>query len=198
MLHGKIATVLRDRFPETREAEPELLAYHFTESGAIPEAIPLWATAGQRAASRAAHVEAARHLQTALDLLRRQPADSARAAEELQLLIGLAVSLAASRGYSVPEVGKVLAEARAICDALGNVAGLFAVLRGICSFLIVRWRPGRRRGDGASLPGDRRADRPSRAPHRERLRSGIYPVRKGRFAVGARASRTRSGALREA
>ena len=73
MLHGKIAAVLRDRFPETREAEPELLAYHFTESGAIPEAIPLWATAGQRAASRAAHVEAVRHLQTALDLLRRQP-----------------------------------------------------------------------------------------------------------------------------
>jgi class 3 adenylate cyclase/tetratricopeptide (TPR) repeat protein len=137
VLHGKIAAVLRDRFPATREAEPELLAYHFTESGAISEAIPLWATAGQRAASRAAHVEAARHLQTALDLLRRQPADGARAAEELQLLIGLAVSLAASRGYSVPEVGKVLAEARAICDALGNVAGLFAVLRGICSFLIV-------------------------------------------------------------
>lgn len=136
-LHGKIAAVLRDRFPETREAEPELLAYHLTESGAIAEAIPLWATAGQRAASRAAHVEAARHLQTALDLLRSQPTDGARAATELQLLIGLAVSLAASRGYAVPEVGKVLAEARAICDALGNVAGLFAVLRGICNFLIV-------------------------------------------------------------
>jgi class 3 adenylate cyclase/tetratricopeptide (TPR) repeat protein len=137
MLHGQIASVLRDRFPETREAQPELLAYHLTESGAISEAIPLWATAGQRAASRAAHVEAGRHLQTALDLLRQQPADSARAAEELQLLIGLAVSLAATRGYAVPEVGKVLAEARAICDALGNAAGLFAVLRGICNFLTI-------------------------------------------------------------
>jgi class 3 adenylate cyclase/tetratricopeptide (TPR) repeat protein len=137
MLHGRIAAVLRDRFPETREAEPELLAYHFTESGAISEAIPLWATAGQRAASRAAHVEAVRHFQTALDLLRRQDADGGRAATELQLLIGLAVSLAASRGYSVPEVGKALAEARAICDALGNVAGLFAVLRGICDFMTI-------------------------------------------------------------
>jgi class 3 adenylate cyclase/tetratricopeptide (TPR) repeat protein len=137
VLHGKIAAVLRDRFPETREAEPELLAYHFTESGAIAEAIPLWATAGQRAAARAAHVEAARHLQTALDLLRRQPADSARAAVELELLINLAVSLSTSRGYSVPEVGMVLAEARAICDALGNVGGLFAVRRGICDFQIV-------------------------------------------------------------
>ncbi len=137
VLHGKIANVLRDRFPEVREAEPELLAYHFTESGAIEEAISLWTTAGQRAASRAAHVEAARHLQTALDLLRRQPADGTRAGLELQLLLGLAVSLSASRGYSVPEVGKILAEARAICDALGNVAGLFAVLRGICDFLTI-------------------------------------------------------------
>jgi class 3 adenylate cyclase/tetratricopeptide (TPR) repeat protein len=137
VLHGKIAAVLRERFPETGETEPELLAYHLTESGATAEAIPLWATAGQRAASRAAHVEAARHFQTALDLLRSLPKDGGRVAQELQLLIGLAVSLAASRGYAVPEVGRVLAEARAICDALGNVADLFAVLRGICSFLIV-------------------------------------------------------------
>ncbi|MGJ5043521.1 MULTISPECIES: ATP-binding protein [unclassified Bradyrhizobium] len=136
-LHGRIAAVLRDRFPETRDTEPELLAYHFTESGAIAEAIPLWADAGRRAASRAAHVEAARHLQTALDLLRHQSADGERADLELELLIGLAVSLAASRGYTVPEVGKALSEARAICDALGNTAGLFAVLRGICSFLII-------------------------------------------------------------
>ncbi len=34
-------------------------------------------------------------------------------------------------------MGKALAEARAICDALGNVAGLFAVLRGICDFLTI-------------------------------------------------------------
>jgi predicted ATPase/class 3 adenylate cyclase len=136
-LHGTIAAVLRERFPETGASEPELLAYHLTESGAGAEAIPLWITAGQRAASRAAHVEAARHFQTALDLLRNQPNDAARVGMELQLLLGLAVSLAASRGFAVPEVGKLLAEARAICDALGNVADLFAVLRGICSFLII-------------------------------------------------------------
>jgi tetratricopeptide (TPR) repeat protein len=136
-LHSRIATALRDRFPQASAAEPELLAYHLTEAGAIAEALPLWAEAGRRAASRAAHVEAVGHLQTARDLLRRLPADGAHLGTELQLLIGLAVSLAASRGYSVPEVETVLAEARAICDRLGNVAGLFAVLRGICAFSIV-------------------------------------------------------------
>ena len=137
VLHGRIAAVLLDRFPEVREDEPELLAYHFTESGAIAEAIPLWAEAGQRAASRAAHVEAVAHQQTALDLLRLQPVDDARVGTKLKLLIGLTVSLAASRGYSDPEVAKVLAEARDICDALGNAAELFSVLRGICNFAIV-------------------------------------------------------------
>jgi len=112
--------------------QSELLAHHLTQSGAALEAIPLWAAAGQRAASRAAHVEAVGHLQTAVELLRRQPPGAERAAAELPLLLGLAVSLSASRGYSAPEVGRVLAEARAICDAMGNVPELFAVLRNAC------------------------------------------------------------------
>jgi class 3 adenylate cyclase/tetratricopeptide (TPR) repeat protein len=136
-LHRQIATVLRDRFPELQEKEPELLAHHLTRSGATHEAIPLWVAAGQRAASRATHVEAVAHLETAVELLRRQPPGAARAAAELPLLLGLAVSLSASRGYAAPEVGKVLAEARVICDAMGNVPELFAVLRNACSFYIV-------------------------------------------------------------
>ena len=137
VLHGQIATVLRERFPETRETEPELIAHHLTASGALAEAIPLWSEAGQHAASRAAHVEAVGHLQTALDLVRRQPAEATRLIAELPLLIGLAVSRSASRGYTDPDVAKVLAEARGICDAMGNVSALFAVLRGICNFGIV-------------------------------------------------------------
>ena len=136
-LHRQIATVLRERFSELQEKEPELLAHHLTQSGAAIEAIPLWAAAGQRAASRAAHVEAVGHLYNALELLRRQPPGAERAAAELPLLFGLAVSLSASQGYAAPEVGRVLAEARVICDAMGNVPELFAVLRNACSFYIV-------------------------------------------------------------
>ena len=136
-LHRQIATVLRERFSELQEKEPELLAHHLTESGAASEAIPLWAAAGQRAASRAAHVEAVGHLETAVQLLRRQPPGAERAAAELPLLFGLAVSLSASHGYAAPEVGRALAEARVICDAMGNVPELFALLRNACSFYIV-------------------------------------------------------------
>jgi predicted ATPase/class 3 adenylate cyclase len=136
-LHTQIAAGLSAHFGGLLETEPELLAYHLTESGDGARAIPLWAQAGERAAGNAAHVEAAAHLQTALDLARQLPLDAVRVGMELRLLIGLAVSLAASRGNSVPEVAQVLAQARAICDALADTPEIFAVLRATCSFAIV-------------------------------------------------------------
>ena len=136
-LHGRIAATLRDCFPHTRETEPELLAYHFTESGAIDDAAPLWAEAGSRAAARAAHVEAVGHLRKALDLARRAPPGPARAAAELPVLLGLGVSLSALHGYSYPEAAQVFGEAQAICNALGNPAALLPVLCGIASFRCV-------------------------------------------------------------
>jgi predicted ATPase/class 3 adenylate cyclase len=136
-LHGRIAAALKDQFPETRLAEPALVAYHLTESGGIAEAIPLWMEAGQSAASRAAHTEAVSHLKTALELQRRLSAEPAPLGRELQLLIGLVISLGGSQGYAVPEVGQILTRAREICDAMGNVPELFGVLRGIVSFCIV-------------------------------------------------------------
>jgi class 3 adenylate cyclase len=49
--HRQIGQVLEDRFPETIEAQPELLAHHYTEAGLIEQAIPYWQQAGQRASS---------------------------------------------------------------------------------------------------------------------------------------------------
>ena len=56
----------------------------------------------------------------------------------MSLLIPLAISLSSSRGYSVDEVREVLTQARNICDKLGNVSTLYPVLRGLCTFHIVR------------------------------------------------------------
>jgi tetratricopeptide (TPR) repeat protein len=114
------------------------LAFHLSESGATARAIPHWEKAGQRAASRAAHVEATDHYGAALDALRKQPDSIERAQQELSLLIRLTISLSSSRGYAVDEVHDVLTEARELCDRLGNVADLYPVLRGLCTFSIVR------------------------------------------------------------
>src|SRR5262249_39652808 len=47
--HRQIAQVLEERFPELTETQPELVAHHYTEAGLLPQAIPYWQRAGQRA-----------------------------------------------------------------------------------------------------------------------------------------------------
>ncbi|MGE5444716.1 MAG: adenylate/guanylate cyclase domain-containing protein [Ignavibacteriales bacterium] len=56
--HQRIAQVLEDRFPETVQTQPELLAYHYTEAGFREKAIFYWQRAGQRAIERSANIEA--------------------------------------------------------------------------------------------------------------------------------------------
>ena len=41
-LHDRVAQVLQGRFPERTEAEPELLAHHYTEAGSVEQAIEHW------------------------------------------------------------------------------------------------------------------------------------------------------------
>ena len=133
-LHGRVARTLLDGFPEIAGAKPELLARHWTEAGETDLAVASWSEAAAGAAARAAHVEAVGYLRTGLALLRRKPADEARAKQEFPLLTRLAVSLSASVGYAVPEVGEALAEARAICEAHNDLPSLFSVLINICNY----------------------------------------------------------------
>src|SRR3989449_9222260 len=66
--HQRIAQVLVERFPETAETQPELVAHHYTEAGLNAHAVPYWQRAGQRAIERSAHVEAIAHLGKGLGL----------------------------------------------------------------------------------------------------------------------------------
>jgi class 3 adenylate cyclase len=45
-LHGKIAKVIEEHFPNVEATEPELLAHHYTEAKQPAKAIPLWQKAG--------------------------------------------------------------------------------------------------------------------------------------------------------
>jgi class 3 adenylate cyclase/tetratricopeptide (TPR) repeat protein len=137
-LHSQIGEALLARFPEQAEAEPEMVAYHLSRGKNEIEAVPHWEKAGQRAASRAAHSDAAARYRAGLEIIGRQTEGLARAQAELPLLVHLAISLASSRGYSHPEILGVLTRARDICDMLGNVSALFPVLRGLSVFSIVR------------------------------------------------------------
>ena len=87
--HRRIAEVLTERFSETAENQPELLAYHYTEAGLSEQAVGYWQQAGQRAIQRSAYVEAISHLRNGLKCLNSLPDTIERAQRELDLLIGL-------------------------------------------------------------------------------------------------------------
>src|SRR5262249_11186910 len=54
-LHAKVASALREHFPEFKESQPEILAHHLTEAGLTVDAIGFWQRAGQLAAERSAN-----------------------------------------------------------------------------------------------------------------------------------------------
>jgi predicted ATPase len=136
--HMRIAQALEDRFPETQEAQPELLAHHYTEAGLVTQAIPHWQSAGQRASRRSAHVEAIGHLTKALELLKTVPDSAECSQQELALQIIFGASLLATRGFAAPEAGAAYTRARELCQQVGDPSQLFFVLMGLRIFYLVR------------------------------------------------------------
>src|SRR5262249_12864447 len=126
-----IAQVLEERFPETQNNQPELLAHHYTEAGLIEQAIPYWQQAGERAVQRSANVEASNHLTTGLDLLKTLPNPPQRTRQELTLQLALGVPLMATKGVSALEVEQAYVRARELCEQVGETRQLFSVLRGL-------------------------------------------------------------------
>ncbi len=137
-LHQQIAHVLEERFPETKETQPELLAHHYTEAGLIAQAIPYWQQAGQRAIERSANIEAISHLTKGLELLKTLPDTPERTPQELMLQIALAVPLTATKGFAASEVERVYARARELCQHVGKNPQLFPVLWGLWVFYTAR------------------------------------------------------------
>jgi TOMM system kinase/cyclase fusion protein len=136
--HQYIAQVLEAQFPETVAAEPELLAHHCTEAGLIAQAVGYWHQAGQNAVQRSAHVEAITHLRQGLALLETLPETPQRLQREVDLLIAMGASLLAVQGYAAAEVRETYTYAQQLCQHLEDPYQLFPVLRGLCSYHIVR------------------------------------------------------------
>jgi len=136
--HQRIAEVLEAQFPEMAEAQPELLAHHYTEAGLNALAVSYWHKAGQRAIERSAHLEAIIHLRQGLALLETLPETSERRQREVDMLIALGASLLAVKGYAASEVGETYTRARHLCQRLEDPQRLFPVLRGLWHYYHVR------------------------------------------------------------
>src|SRR5262249_25971814 len=136
--HQQVAHVLEQRFPETKETQPELLAHHYTEAGLIAQALPYWQQAGQRASQRSAYTEAISHLTKGLELLKTLPDTPERAQQELTLQLALGPPLLAAKGWTVPEVEKAYTRARELCQQVGETSQLFPALWGLWAFYYLR------------------------------------------------------------
>jgi predicted ATPase/class 3 adenylate cyclase len=136
--HLQIAQVLEERFPEVAEAQPELLAHHYTEAVITNKAIPYLQAAGQRAVRRSANAEAINHLARGLELLKTLPETPERFQQELTLLLALGTPLIDTKGFASPEVSGVYSRARELCRKVGSVRQLFPVLWGMWLFYNAR------------------------------------------------------------
>src|SRR6476646_3601057 len=65
-LHGRVVDVLRERFPERVDSEPEVVARHAEAAGRIDDAITHYGQAGERAQARSAYGEAIGQLRKAI------------------------------------------------------------------------------------------------------------------------------------
>lgn len=136
--HQRIASVLEEKFPATRDTQPELLAYHFTEAGAAQQAIQYWLKSGQRSNQRSANAEAIDQLSKGLALLAELDKSAERDQIELQLQVALAIPLTATRGYVAKEVEQAYIRAREICLQANDPKQVLPVLHGLYRFYVVQ------------------------------------------------------------
>jgi predicted ATPase len=140
--HRRVAEALEKQFPETAEKQPEVLAYHYTEAGLVEPAITYWRIAGQRAARRAANMEAIDHLRRGLAMLEVLPdRATTHADEELTILLALGPAMISTRTTAAPEIKEIYDRALRLARDLGKVAELFATVWG--SWMIAMTRGNR-------------------------------------------------------
>ena len=134
--HRKVAEMLEARFPETVEAQPELVAHHYTCADLKEAALPYWQAAAAKAMRRSANLEAIAHLTKAQELLLTLPESPERLQQELALQVALGTPLIATRGFASPEVGKVYERAHEICKLSGDAPQQFPVVWGLWVFYV--------------------------------------------------------------
>ena len=137
-LHRAIATVIAKQFSGLEEAQPELLAYHFSEAGNAAEAIVYWERAARRAAARSAHYESISHIRKALELLRSMTPSPDLARTELRLQLLLAARLIATEGYGADQVERVYSRAAELCREADDEGALLKAQLGLEAYHFMR------------------------------------------------------------
>jgi len=138
--HTRIAQVLEAQFQDVAQAQPALLAYHYTEAGLAAQAVPYWLRAGERAVERVANVEAISHLRKGLEAVKSLPASPECIQQELTLQIALGAQLLTIKGHTAPEAEHAYARAQELSQQVEDSPQRFSVLVGLWMFALNRAR----------------------------------------------------------
>lgn len=130
-LHGDIAHLLEERWPETRDVAPELLAYHHTTAEQYRVAAPLWLRAGETAMQRFALPEAVTHLRTGMSAVSKLRPSKARDGMEISFRIVLGPALVAQRGWGHAEVSHILEPAWKLAQLLRHSTAYLPILNAL-------------------------------------------------------------------
>jgi DNA-binding response OmpR family regulator/class 3 adenylate cyclase/tetratricopeptide (TPR) repeat protein len=140
-LHEAIARALEDRFGEIAEAQPELLAHHYSEAENAAKAVRYLSIAGERALSRSALDEARTHITRALELIVRLPDDDSRRRGQLRLQIALARTLLEQKGYADIAVGAAYATASRLSEGVDDPGMQLAIHYGLWAHHYIGGKP---------------------------------------------------------
>lgn len=139
-LHAKIARVLEEHFPATKNTEPELLAHHLTAAGETETAIGYWQKAGKLALKRLALNEAVSHLNHGMELIGTLPQSLERDAKELDLRTPLGTAWLALKGWAAPEVWSSFHPALGLAKSLSRHEALVSILYGLWAVVATQGR----------------------------------------------------------
>jgi class 3 adenylate cyclase/tetratricopeptide (TPR) repeat protein len=138
VLHLRIAETLRDQFQTTAEAQPEVVAHHFTQAGLSEVAIEWWVKAGDRALDRSANNEAIAHLEKAISLAEGLADGPAQRLLRLRLQTTYGHALLHGRGHSQPETIAAFALARQLAAGIEDAVARFSAYYGMWMGSFVR------------------------------------------------------------
>jgi WD40 repeat protein/DNA-binding SARP family transcriptional activator/predicted ATPase len=133
-LHEAIARQLETIYETESEQIAVQLAHHYAAAENVDKAVAYLLVAGDKAQLLSANVEAMGCFRHALALLSTVPTSTARKEQQLAALVALSKVLSAFKGFSDPEVGHALQQARTLCEQLEDATQLFPVLNGLERF----------------------------------------------------------------
>jgi class 3 adenylate cyclase/predicted ATPase len=130
-IHERIGRALVERFPAVAEAEPEVVAHHFSNAGIADLACTYHERAGDRAAARFAFAEAVAHFRAGLAEAGKSADGEERVRRELALLLKLGPALSIIKGPQAPEVEETYRRAHDAGEKAGDHVGLFKATWGL-------------------------------------------------------------------